>query len=418
MTRLGIVILCGAALVHAQSGSQVRMIGAEGEGLKYWPRWRGPSGQGVVEGSGYVDTWSDTENVLWKVEAPGRGHSSPIVWGDRIFLTTAHADGPRRSILCYRRSDGKQLWETFLPAAPGERLYSKNSHASGTPSTDGERVYNYFGPLGLVAVDFSGKLVWQCDLGPVSLYHGTAGSPLLYKDRVIVFQDQRTGSYIAAVDKRTGKVIWKTPREEQIGWSTPVAIQAGTRDEIVVNSQNRVTAYDPATGKLLWWVNGTTMEVTPTPAVGRGLVFCSSGRQGPTLAIRPGGAGDVTATHVAWQTPRGSPFIPSPLVYGNYLYTVNDMTAVATCFEAATGKTMWQGRLGEPESHSLSASPIGVDGKVYFFNDSGEAFVVEAGPQFKLLRVNKLNERMLATPALVDGKWYFRTERHLWAIGR
>ena len=405
-------------LIASAALSQVRMIEVDGEGRGYWPRWRGPSGQGVVEGAGYVDSWSDTNNVLWKVVVQGRGNSSPIVWADRIFLTTGYDDSARRAIQCFRRSDGKLLWEAFAPDAPGERLYRKNSHASGTPSTDGERVYCYFGNAGLVAVDFQGKLVWQTDLGRVTLYHGSAGSPLLYKDRVIIFQDQKEGSYIAAVDRKTGKLLWKTPRQEQVGWGSAVAIRSGARDEIVVNSQYRVTAYDPANGALLWWANGATFEVTPTPAVGEGLLFCPSGRAGPTLAIRPGGSGDVTGTHIAWQTPRGSPFIPSPLVYGRYLYTVNDMTSIATCFDAATGKTMWQGRLGEAQRESFSASPIGVGGKVYITNDQGETFVLEAGPEFKLLRVNQLNQRTLATPALVDGKWYFRTASHLVAIGR
>jgi outer membrane protein assembly factor BamB len=212
---------------------EVWMIEVEGEGAKYWPRWRGPSGQGVVAGKGYVDSWSDTDNVLWRTPVPGRGHSSPIVWADRIFLTTGYPDG-RRSILCFRRSDGKQLWETFVSDAPAERLYPKNSPASGTPSTDGQLVYAYFGNAGLVAVDFTGKLVWRCDLGPVSLYHGTIGSPLLYQDRVIIYQDQKNNSYIAAVDKKTGKQIWRTPRQEQIGWSSAVAIRAVVLDVIVL----------------------------------------------------------------------------------------------------------------------------------------------------------------------------------------
>jgi len=403
--------------LHAEH-APVRMIEAEGEAAKYWPYWRGPSRQGVVRGSGYADTWSSTENVLWKVEVPGRGNSSPIVWGDFIFLTSAQSNGDERSILCFRRSDGKLLWHTAAPQVEAEKLYPKNSYASATPATDGERVYAYFGSGGLMAVDFKGRQVWHRSLGPITLYHGSGGSPLLYKDRVILYQDQRTNSFIAAFDSRTGKTLWHTPREEKIGWGTPVAIRAGNRDEIIVSSQNNVRAYDPDSGRELWNVSGNTMEVTPTPAVGHGLVFCSSGRAGPTLAIRPGGSGDVTDTHVVWQTPRGSPFIPSPLVYGDYLYVVNDMTSIASCFEAKTGKVMWQGRLGEAHKESFSASPIGVDGKVFFTNDEGQTFVLAAGPKFQLLRVNELGERTLATPALVDGRWYYRTERHLLAIGK
>ncbi|MBI3679514.1 MAG: PQQ-binding-like beta-propeller repeat protein [Acidobacteria bacterium] len=416
--KMGLIALWMVSLSFAADVAGVRMIEVEGEGRKYWPRWRGPSGQGVVEGKGYPDTWSATQNVLWNVEAPGRGNSSPIVWGDRIFLTAAADDGARRVILCFRRGDGKLLWEAAAPDAPAEKIYRKNTFASSTPVTDGERVYAYFGNAGLLAVDLNGKRVWHRSLGTITLYHGSAGSPLLYKDRLILYQDQRQDSFIAAFDKRTGEVIWRTRRQEQVGWGSPVAVRVANRDEIIVNSQHRVTSYDPATGKLLWSCSGTTFEVTPTPAVGHGLVYCPSGRAGPTLAIRPGGEGDVTGTHVAWQTPRGSPFIPSPLVYGDYLYLVNDMTSVATCFEAATGKLMWQGRLGEAQRESFSASPIAVDGKVFITNDQGETFVLAAGPEFRLLRVNAIGERTLATPALVDGKWYFRTQRRLVAIGR
>jgi len=402
----------------AASAQTVRMIEVEGEGRKYWPQWRGPSGQGLVEGKGYPDAWSGTENVQWKVAIPGRGHSSPAIWKDRIFLTTAY-DGTRRAVLCFNRGDGKLLWEAAAPEPQAvERVYRKNSHATATPATDGERVYALFGNAGLLALDFSGKQVWHYSFGTTSNYHGPGGSPLLYKDRVIFYQDQRSDSFVAALDAKTGRELWKTPRQEKVGWGTPIAIRAGDRDEIVVSGQYAVRAYHPDTGKELWTARGSTMEVTPTPAVAHGLVFCPSGRAGPTLAIRPGGSGDVTDTHIAWQTPRGSSFIPSPLVYGDYLYLINDMTSIATCLEAKTGQPVWQGRLGEATREGFSASPLAVDGNIFFTNDEGETFVLAAGREFHLLRVNRLNEQTLATPALADGKWYFRTAGHLLAIGR
>jgi outer membrane protein assembly factor BamB len=371
-----------------------------------------------VEGKGYPDTWSDSENVRWKVQVPGRGHSSPSVWKNRIFLTTAY-DGSKRVVLCFDRNDGTLLWETAAPEPQTvERVYRKNSYATATPVTDGERVYALFGNSGLLAVDLNGKQVWHQSFGTTSNYHGPGGSPLLYKDRVIFYQDQRSDAFVAAVDAKTGRVLWKTPRQENVGWGTPIAIRAGSRDEVIVSGQHAVRAYDPDTGKELWTARGSTMEVTPTPVVAHGLVFCPSGRAGPTLAIRPGGSGDVTDTHIAWQTPRGSSFIPSPLVHGDYLYLVNDMSSIATCLEAKTGKPVWQGRLGAEAREGFSASPIAVDGKIFFTNDLGETFVLAAGPQFNLLRVNRLNEQTLATPALVDGKWYFRTAAHLIAIGR
>lgn len=278
-------------------------------------------------------------------------------------------------------------------------------------------MYAYFGNAGVLAVDFDGKIAWHRSLGAITLYHGSAGSPLLYRDSIILYQDQKKDSFIVALDRRNGEILWKTPREERIGWGTPIAIHVGDHDEIVVSSQDRVTSYDPATGKLLWWVRGSTMETTPTPAVGEGLVFCPSGRAGPTLAIRPGGQGDVTDTHVAWQTGRGSPFIPSPMLYGGRLYTVNDMAAIANCFHAASGKTLWQGRLGQAKNEGFTASPVGVDSKVYFANDDGDTFVLAAGDDFRLLHVNHMNERIFASPALVEGRWYWRTEKHLMAVG-
>jgi outer membrane protein assembly factor BamB len=234
---------------------------------------------------------------------------------------------------------------------------------------------------------------------------------------VILYQDQSRDAFVAAFDTRTGKQVWRTRREASVGWGTPIAVRVVDHDEIIVNSQRAVQAYHPDTGKELWRCNGMGFEVIPTPVVGHGMVFCSSGRAGPTLAIKPGGSGDVTRTHLAWSTERGSPFVPSPLVYRNQLYMVNDMASIVTSFDAATGKSLWQGRLGVAQREGFSASPVAVDGKVFFTNDEGETFVLRAGPAFNLLHVNALGERVLASPALVDGRWYFRTDQVLYAIG-
>jgi len=414
------LLVLAALAVPAGSDIAVEMIEPAGEAQKYWPRWRGPSGQGYVKGTGYVDTWSDTQHVVWKAAVPGSGNSSPIVWGDFVFLTTAYEDGARKAIVAFRRSDGKLLWEAFAPDAPPERTNAKNGHASGTPSTDGTRVYAYLGNHGLLAVDFKGKQAWHRSLGHFDASHGTAGSPLLYRNRIILYQDQRggDGSFVAAFDAETGNQVWRTARQERVGWGTPIAIRAGDRDEIIVSSMRRVYAYDPGTGKELWSAAGNMFEVIPTPVVGEGFVFCSSGRAGPTLAIRPGGSGDVTETHVAWKAAKGSPFIPSTLVHEGVLYMVNDMVSVATAYDAKSGEVLWQGRLGEAARESFSASPVVVDGRIYFTNDLGETFVIAAGREFKLLHVNKLNARTLASPALVDGRWYWRTDKELLAIGK
>jgi len=406
-------------LASQTPGDGVKMVADEGEGAKYWARWRGPSGQGLANGTGYPDTWSATQNVAWKVPVPGSGNSSPIVWGDRIFITTAYDNGRRMSIVAFRRSDGQKMWEAFAPE--GKTPYGnhyKNGYASATAATDGQRVYASFGPRGLVAVDMDGKVVWHRDLGRMDAYHGTAGSPLLYKDRLILYQDQFNDSFVAAFDTRTGRELWRTRRDAQVGWGTPIAVRVGEHDEIIVSSQRIVRAYNPDSGAELWNCKGTTDEVIPTPVVGYGMVFCSSGRAGPTLAIRPGGKGDVTRTHVAWTSPRGSPFVPSPILYGEHLYMINDMASIVTCLEAMTGKVLFQGRLGVAQREGFSSSPVAVDGKVFFTNDEGETFVLKAGPTFEMLHVNKLEETTLATPALVDGRWYFRTDRNLIAIGK
>ena len=397
------------------------MIEIEGEGAKYWPRWRGPSGQGIVRTGKYRDRWSGTEGVKWKVAVPGRGHSSPITWGDRIFLTTAYDDGARLSVIAFRKSDGKQLWETFVPTKQGaEHVYPKNSRASATAITDGTLVYASFGTHGLMAVDFNGKIAWHNPVGRLANPHGSAGSPILYKDRLFIYQDHRgtedTGSYVGAFDKKTGKQLWKTDRQESVGWGTPIVIRAGDRDELIVSSQRRVYGYDPQNGKELWRVSGLGFEVIPTPVVAEGLILCSSGRQGPTIAIRPGGSGDVTTTHVAWMSPKGSPFIPSGVAGDGVLYLVNDIQSILTAHDIKTGQVLYQGRLGEARREGFSASPVAVNGKVFFTNDDGETFVIKAGREFNLLHTNSLGEQTLASPALVDGRWYFRTASSLLAI--
>jgi outer membrane protein assembly factor BamB len=407
--------LSSAALVHASEN--VELIPVEGEAKDYWSRWRGPSGQGYVEGSGYPDRWSDTENVLWKVKVPGSGNSSPIVWGDRIFLTTAYESGRRLALLAFDRSKGTKLWETPIQQKGIEKGHDKNGHASATPVTDGKLIYASFGSHGLAAFDLDGKLIWHRQVGTLDNYHGSAGSPILYKETVILYQDHQGDSFVAAFDKQTGETKWWKDRNTRTGWGTPIVIRANGREELIVSSQHEVNAYDPENGDLLWIAKGNKFEVIPTPTVGHGLVFCSSGRAGPTLAIRPGGKGDVTETHVVWQSPKGSPFVPSTIIVGDYLYMVNDMVSVVTSYEAKTGKLMFQGRLGDPQKEGFSVSPVTFDGKIFFTNDKGETFVLEAGPELKILHVNRLNARTLASPALVDGRWYFRTESELICIG-
>ncbi|MDA1092365.1 MAG: PQQ-binding-like beta-propeller repeat protein [Acidobacteria bacterium] len=424
----GLLLTALVTASAAQTSSGVRMVPPPNDGERFWPRWRGPSGQGVVEGSGYVDTWSETTNVRWRTPVPGVGHSSPIVWGDQVFLTTSRDGGRRLSVLSFRRSDGALLWETDAPDGRVEQHHDKNTPASATPTTDGERVYASFGSRGLLAVDFDGSVVWHRDLGQIENYHGPAGSPLLYGDTVIIYQDQgasfgaginrnASGAFVIALDAASGETRWRTERSASVGWGSPIAISLGDHDELIVSSSRDVRSYAPTTGEELWLCEGNLFEVIPTPVVGLGLVFCTSGRAGPTLAIRPGGRGDVTKSHVAWKTTRGSPFVPSPLLYGDYLYTLNDMSSIVTCLNARTGETVWQERLGRPQQEAISASPVVVDDKLFITNDDGVTYVLRTGPTFELLHTNDIGARTLASPALVDGVWYIRTVDGLIAIG-
>jgi outer membrane protein assembly factor BamB len=416
---LASLILASAATLLSRA-DEVRMVEVTGEGAKFWPRWRGPSGQGYVAPGRYTNWWSPTAKIKWRTAIPGSANSSPIVWGDRIYVTTAESDGAKLSLLAFNRADGRRVWEAVVPQQGVERVHAKNGYASATPISDGRRIYASFGRHGLVAFDLKGQIVWHRRFGVIDNYHGPAGSPVLYKDRLFLYQDHNGSSeqraFVAAFDAETGKTLWETPRTESVGWGTPVVISTGARDELVVNSQRRVAAYDPQSGKELWTVKGMTFEVIPTPVVGENLLFASSGRAGPTFAIRPGGSGDVTGTHVAWSTQRGSPFVPSGLVYDGLLYLINDMQSILTVQDAKTGTLVYQGRLGVAQREGFSASPVIVNGELFFTNDDGETFVVQAGREFKLLHTATLGERTLASPALVDGVWYWRTAAHLIAI--
>ena len=407
-----------SVIALAQDDNQtVGMVELTGESAQYWPRWRGPSGQGIVTSSNYPDRWNATENVLWRTGLSGRGNSSPIVWGDYIILTTGRDAGRQLFVQAYRRSNGTLRWETEVAPGRPERVHSKNGPASATPTTDGKQIFASLGGRGIVSLDFDGNILWHSEVGSINNYHGPAGSPLLYEDLLIIYQDQRGGGFVAAYDTATGNQVWRTARNASVGWGSPIAIRVGDHDELIVSSQNTVNAYNPKTGDELWHCGGNLFEVIPTPVVEAGLIFCASGRAGPTLAIRPGGRGDITDTHIAWSTSRGSPFIPSPVAYDGYLYTVNDMSSIITCFDAATGTVMWQQRLGRAIREGISASPVVVDNKVFVTSDEGVTFVLKAGPEFELLHTNDIGAQTLASPALVDGIWYIRTVDELIAIG-
>ncbi len=383
---------------------------------QHWPSFRGPTQQGAVLRSELPKTW----NTLWKTPLPGRGNSSPIVWGDAIFVT---AEGPRpeiagmspeRLLIALDRGDGHVLWKHAAPAPTAvETLYWKNTFASSTMVTDGERVIAFLGNSGLVCCDLAGNRLWHTDLGLFPTMHGPGTTPVLYRDLVIVVQDQTKGtSLCAAYDKRRGGLRWKNERPNQAGWSNPVLLHIGDRDELIYNGANIVISYDPATGKELWRVNGSSEESIPMIVSGGGMLFSASGRNGPIMAIRPKGQGDITASHVAWRNERGGPHVPTPAYADGFLYMVND-TGIATCLDATTGETVWQHRL----RGRFSMSPLLFDEKLLVISEDGVITVFRAGNAFEQLTEHALGETVLTTPAVLDNRLYIRTAENVLCLG-
>ncbi len=381
---------------------------------RHWPGWRGPGGQGLTSETGLPERWSPSENIAWKTEVPGAGNSSPVIWGDRIFLTASFEGGKRRSLVGVSRLDGKVLFARDSPqAAPEGRVIAKNGYASATPVTDGEIVVAFFGNGGLVAFDFEGKVIWHHPLGPFDAMHGTGASPVMCGDLVILFQEQSSKPSIGvAVDKRTGLARWTCERSAALGWSTPLAVRVGDREELIYGATNTLVSFDPATGRELWKASGPTHEVIPTVVCGHGLIFSASGRVGPMLALRAGGSGDISASHLVWRSSRGAPHVPSPVLVGERLYQVNDM-GILTCIKAQSGEVLYQKRIGG----TFSASPVAGDGKVYVTSEDGDTTVLADGPELKVLSVNPLKETTLASMAVLKKQIFIRTQKHLYAIG-
>lgn len=383
-----------------------------------WPRWRGPDGNAVSSEANLPVTWSTTENVCWKAAVPGEGSSSPIVWDDHVFVTSAFERGSRRAMFCYDRSTGRQRWTREITDADPEVASALTGHAAATPVTDGTRLVAAFGNAGVVCCDFDGKLLWHRRLGNFESELGLATSPILHDGSVLLVCDhdgnrfRSFDSFLIALDLKTGQTRWKTDRPDLYrSWSTPIVIPAGDRRELIVCAQDELRGYDPATGRPLWHVAGMTGWVTPSPVFGAGMIFATSGKDGPTLAIRPGGRGDVTGTHVVWSQPKGAPYVCSPLLYGDHLYVHNEQ-GILTCREARTGKELYRHRL----EGKFTASAAAGDGKVYLVNEDGVTFVIKAGRAFELLARNPLDGDCLASPAISAGRFFLRTQRHLYCI--
>jgi len=435
--RISLAVIVGITLtVNALAGN--------------WPQWRGPDGSGISNEKNLPSEWSPTRNIKWKTPIDGRSHSSPIVWGNRVFLTTAiegpvvpgakavkhvvegdkeflHPDsvGADRKhtfkVIALDRETGKILWQsTAWEGTPYDNRHRKSSYAASTPATDGKLVYAFFGTEGLYAYDFKGNLAWKTQLGNLgTVGMGTGTSPILFGDLVIVQCDEENGasSFIVALDKKTGKEVWKTARKVQVSWATPLLVKTATRTELITSGTEMVISYDPATGKELWRHKGVESNAIPSPVANNEMVFLVAGFPAKiALAIRLGQNGDLTGTpNVPWKYEKGTAYVPSPIVYGDYLYLTTDR-GILTCIDTKTGEVKYEGgRIPIPAT--FTASPVAFEGKILMTSEDGDTFMVKAGPKHEVLGTNSVGEPVYASPAIADGRIFIRGEKNLYCIG-
>jgi outer membrane protein assembly factor BamB len=422
-----------------------------------WPQWRGPSGLGVSAESGLPTTWSARENIAWSAALRGLGSSSPIVWGHQVFVTSqvgrarlqggshpmlarddaalvsrekpiggrrddppAGADPTFLVVESFNRSDGRRLWEYRVEArGPFPDLHEKHNLATPTPVTDGERLFAWFGTGQIAALDMGGRVVWAKHLGeaysPFDINWGHGSSPVLYKDMVILLCDHESASYLLALDARTGALRWKADRGKgRASYSTPLVVPGPNGDELLVNSSERIDGYSAATGELRWYADAPRQTPIPSAVFHDGLIYLTRGyRNSPYLALRPGGRGDVSTSHVAWRAPGGGSYAASLVHYEGLLYFTNDV-GVLTCADAKTGARVWQTRL----DGVFFASPVAADGKIYLASETGETIVLKAGRVAAILARNDLGERLVASPAISNGQIFLRSDGRLFTIGR
>jgi outer membrane protein assembly factor BamB len=421
-----------------------------------WPSFRGPNASGVADGQHPPTTWDVDKriNVRWKTPIPGLGHSCPVVWGDRVLLTSAVSGDPKAGlrpglygdvdsvedqsehtwrVFCLEKRTGKIVWETVAhKGVPKVKRHLKGTHANPTPVTNGKCVVVSFGAEGLYCYDLDGKLLWKRDLGRLDAgwfydadyQWGFGSSPVIYRDLAIVQCDVGKDSFLAAYRLADGQEAWRVPREEIPSWGTPTIVEAAGRAELVTNATKFARGYDPLTGKELWRLSRNAEITVPTPVAGSGLIFVTSGYRPvqPIYAIRPGAAGDISLKEgqtsnesIAWSTAKHGPYLPTPIVYGDHLYTCSN-NGIVTCYEAKSGKQVYRERLGGTGGYT--ASPVAADGRLYFASEEGGVRVVAAGKNFELLAVNPLGDVCMATPAISDGMIFVRTQRYLVGIGR
>jgi len=390
-----------------------------------WPEFRGPTGQGISRAKNVPIHWSATSNVVWKTAIPGEGWSSPALADGKVFLTTAVTDSTGTSLraVCIDAKDGRIQWnvEVFRPdaGATGE-IHKKNSLASPTPIVSAGRVFVHFGHMGTAALDLSGKIMWRQSTLKYSPVHGNGGSPVLVGDALVFNCDGNSDPFVAALDVKTGNVLWNAPRnttaKNKFSFSTPLPIAVNGATQIISPASAFVSALQPADGREIWRVRYPEgFSLIARPVFAHGLVFVSSGYMRPIMyAIKPAGAkGDATDTHIVWSHAKGAPNTSSPVVVGDELYFISD-SGIATCLDARTGKQYWSERVGG----GYSASPVLAEGRIYFQNEEGVGAVLKAGKTFQVLAKNDLGERTLASPAVTDGTIYLRSQSHLWRIGK
>ncbi len=422
-----------------------------------WDSFRGPRAGGVADGQNLPDAWNGVngENIEWKTTIPGLAHSSPVVWGDRLYLTTAissedgatfrhglYGEGDASKDLSIHRwkvysidkKSGKVVWErTAFEGPPREKRHVKSTYANATPATDGRRIMALFGSQGLYCYDLEGNLLWKQDLGILDLgaydapqYEwGTASSPIIYGNLAVVQCDTQKEDFLLALDIRTGKTVWKTPREELPSWGTPTVVTHDGRAELVTNASNFIRGYDPETGRELWRLGGSSKITAPTPVFADGLIVVASGRrpEAPIFAIRAGASGDITLARdqassdaIAWSRQQRGSYMPTPLIYRGLLYVLANQ-GILDSYEFGTGKEVYRQRIPH-QGGGFSASPVAADGRIYLSSEDGDIFVVKAGQDFELLSTNPMGERLMATPALSDGTMFIRGERTLFAVSR
>ena len=414
-----------------------------------WPQWRGPSGRGVSEASDFPSEWSPVTHVGWKTPVPGRGHSSPVVWGDRLFLTTSiegvrvpdhqapdhlgydlkpgylHPDSVgvdyryELRVIAFDARSGRQVWErTSYEGLMYDNRHRKNTYASSTPVTDGRLVYAFFEAAGVYAYDYAGTLVWKASIGNIAKGGmGPGTSPILFEDLLILQADQEmgAGSAIVALDKRTGKQVWRTARTTRRSWATPLIVDAGGRIELIASGAEMVAGYDPRTGRELWRSRGTESHPIPSAVAGLGLVFFTAGSQAKrAMAVRPGGDGDVTGSAIVWSYRKGTAYVPSPILHGKFLYLMTD-TGLMTCLDALTGAVQYEGGR-PPVPATFTSSLVAYGDRLLMTSEDGDTFVVKAGPAHEILRTNSIGEPVYASLALADRTIFIRGAQHLFAV--